>query len=331
MMTTVSFALPKVASSIFRSAFSMTSHRSVKLLLGTSVLLHLAEFFICSFFFTQASAPFFVAPTATLIDGKESFLYAYSITRQYGFFTVQLSLLALFAATNPPLYQHAVRILALARLAMAGFGLYAFAQGNLTLFQLMPSFLSNVGLAALLLRHCPTERLPLTVVQDLNGVSDKYTLGIKLTPSVQRRLLQALCIIAGGLWMLWGLGSTVFWEIGVANISSDRAAELNLLNAMQANHIVRNQQGLLLFSIGAATALGAYFPMSHVRLLEFVMAQQVINATSAVVELMFGAIFLPQFLTVFSAQVVTYLVVYMLYPTATAVGDSVELMAEEKR
>ncbi len=301
------------------------------MLLGISALLHLAEFFICSFFFTQVSAPFFVAPVATPIDGKESFLYAYSITRQYGFFTVQLSLLALFAATNPPLYQHAIRILALAHSAMAGYGLYAFMQGNLTLFQLMPSFLGNAALAALLLRHCPHERIPLTVVQDLNGISDKYALGLKLTPSVQRRLLQAVCLTAGTLWMLWGIGSTVFWEIGVANISSDKVAEMNLLNAMQANHIVRNQQGILLFSIGAATALGAYFPISHVRILEFVMAQQVINATSAVVELMFGAIFLPQFLTVFSAQVVAYLIVYVLYPKVHTLSGAMEFKEEEKR
>jgi hypothetical protein len=316
-MLTLYSALPKAAVSIFRQAFSLDAHRNVKLWLIVSATLHVAEFLVCNFFFAQFSTPFFVAPVAAPLNGSESFLYAHSITRQYGFFAIQLAALALFVASNPPLYQHATAILALARGAMAGFGLYAFAQGDLTLAQLAPSFLMNASLAVMLFRNLPRERATFAIDEELKFLTDKFVFGVRLAPMFQFRSLQALCIIAGALWMLWGLGSSVFWEIGVANISSDRAAELNLLNAMQANHIVRNQQGALLFVIGAATALAAYFPISHHRLLEFVMAQQIINALSAVLELMLDVILLPQFLTVFGVQAATFLLFYALYSKPT--------------
>lgn len=318
MMVAVSSVLPKAVASLLREVFLMNTHKAIKLLLVISALFHASEFFFCNIFFAQFSTPFFLSPVATLtLEGKESFLYAYSITRQYGFFAVQLALLALFAATNPTLYQHVIRLLALTRCAMAGLGIYVFAQGVLTPVQLIPSLLCNLVLAFALFRFTPTERAARRLDDELALLSTKQIFGITLSSILQWRLLQTMCLVAGGLWMLWGLGSTVFWEIGVANISSNQAAEMNLLNAMQANFVVRNQQGIMLFGIGAITALAAYFPVAHTRLLEFVMAQQVINALSAVVELAFGAILLPQFFTVFAVQVATLILFYALYPKAT--------------
>ncbi len=201
---------------------------------------------------------------------------------------------------------------------MAGLGLYAFAQNELTLLQVMPAVALDITLAALLLRYAPTEILTHTKEAELASLSEKNFFGIALSPSLQRLSIQIMCLVAGVLWVLWGLGSTVFWEIGVANISSDGTAEMNLLNAMQANHIVRNQQGVMLFGIGLATMLGAYFSLSHLRILEFVMAQQIINALSAMIELIFGSILFPQFLTVFSVQAITFLLFYGLYPKEQA-------------
>ncbi len=311
----VSSVLPKAAT-FFRGFFATSTHanKTIKIALLLSATFHFFEFAICNVFFAQISTPFFVPPIATPVNGEESFLYAHSIIRQYGFFVVQLSLLAVFAATQPVLYRDLIRLLASVRLLTAGFGLYMFAHGELTLVQAIPSVVVDVLLAAWLLAYCPRERVMLTKAAELTLIVQKKLFGITLTPLLQYRLMQALCVIAGATWMLWGLGSTVFWEIGVANISSDGTAQANLLNAMQANHLVRNQQGIMLFAIGAATALGAYFPFSHLRIIEFVMAQQLINALSAVIELLFGTILLTQFLTVFSVQVVTFLLFYALYP-----------------
>jgi hypothetical protein len=110
------------------------------------------------------------------------------------------------------------------------------------------------------------------------------------------RVAISICVIAGVLWILWGLGSTVFWEIGVANISSDSTAERYLLESMQVNAIVRNQQGIVLIAIGAITVFAARNPMAYSKVIDFIIAQQIINAMSAAVELgfrhhSFGTIF----------------------------------------
>ena len=47
------------------------------------------------------------------------------------------------------------------------------------------------------------------------------------------------------------------------------------------------------------------------------MAQQIINALSAVLELMLDVILLPQFLTVFGVQAATFLLFYALYSKPT--------------
>ncbi len=318
-MPVVSSVLPKAAT-FFRElfVFSPRANRAVRTLLLISAALHALEFAVCLIFFAQISTPFFAPPIPTLINSEESFLYAHSIIRQYGFFVIQLSLLAVFAATEPVRYRNLIRVLALTRLLMAGLGFYVFTQGELTLAQIIPACAIDIALAALLLRYAPTEILTHTKEAELASLSEKKFFGIALSPSLQRLSIQIMCLVAGVLWVLWGLGSTVFWEIGVANISSDGTAEMNLLNAMQANHIVRNQQGVMLFGIGLATMLGAYFSLSHLRILEFVMAQQIINALSAMIELLFGSILFPQFLTVFSVQAITFLLFYGLYPKEQA-------------
>lgn len=315
MMSIVSSFFPRTAT-LFRDFFAVFSpaHKTIKLVLFSSATVHAIEFAVCNFFFAHISTPFFVSPIATWLNGAESFLYAHSIIRQYGFFAVQLSLLAVFAATEPVLYRNVVYLIAVERLLMAAYGLYAFLQSELTLAQVIPSLVIDLSLATMLFYYCPSEHRAHTRDDELKVLSHKKLFGIALTPLQQHLLIQAMCVVAGGLWVLWGLGSTVFWEIGVANISSDKTAEMNLLNAMQANGIVRNQQGIMLFAIGAATMLGAYFPISHLRIIEFVMAQQFINATSAVIELLFGTILMPQFMTVFSVQAITFLLFYALYP-----------------
>jgi hypothetical protein len=80
-----------------------------------------------------------------------------------------------------------------------------------------------------------------------------------------------------------------------------------MLESMQANAIVRNQQGIVLIAIGAITAFAARNPAAYSKVIDFIIAQQLINAISAAVELGFGTILLGQFFTVFSVQVVTLL------------------------
>ncbi|MFN3385506.1 MAG: hypothetical protein ACK42Y_02840 [Candidatus Thermochlorobacter sp.] len=314
-------ALPKAAVTHLQKAFpiSFESHRSIKVTLLFSAATHFTEFIICVFFFNYAAAPYFVPPIATPIDGSDSFLYAHSIIRQYGFFVVQLALVAAFLISEPARYTPFIYALALARLLMAALGLYAYTLDALSLWQFLPSLILNVGLAFMLWRLAPASLPLLSRHEALQQWRTQTLLGLSLSPLVRWRTLQLLCIIAGGLWILWGLGSTVLWEIGVANISSDSVTEQNLLQAMQANHVVRNQQGLMLFSIGLITAWAARHPLSYCKIMDFILAQQVINAFSAGVELGFGAILLPQFLTVFSVQVFTFGLFYMLRPNSTHV------------
>lgn len=307
-------ALPRAAVAHLQRAFpiSLESHRAIKVALLFSAAMHAAEFIICVFFFHYAATPYFAPPIATLIDGRESFLYAHSIIRQYGFFVVQLSLVAAFIASEPVRYVPFIRALALARLLTAALGLYAYLNGALSLWQLLPPLIMNAGLSLALWVLAPT---PLPATQEaLRQAREKKLFGISLSLIAQRRALQFLCVVAGGLWILWGLGSTALWELGVANISSDSAMETNLLQAMQANHVVRNQQGVMLFSIGLLTAMTARDPIAYVKIIDFVLAQQAINALSAGVELGFGAILLPQFLTVFSVQAITFALFYAMRP-----------------
>lgn len=309
-------ALPRAAVAHLQRAFpiSFESHRAIKFALVFSAAMHAAEFIVSVFFFHYAAAPYFAPPIATLIDGRESFLYAHSIIRQYGFFVVQLSLVAAFIASEPARYAPFIRALALARLLAAALGLYAYLNDALSLWQLLPPLLVNVGFAVALWRLAPTPQP--TMPDALRQEREKKFFGISLSPIAQRRALQLLCVIAGGLWILWGIGSTALWELGVANISRDSAMEMNLLQAMQANHIVRNQQGVMLFSIGLLTAMTARDPFAYVKIIDFVLAQQAINAFSAGVELAFGAIQPPQFFVVFSVQAVTFALFYAMRPTA---------------
>jgi len=71
--------------------------------------------------------------------------------------------------------------------------------------------------------------------------------------------------------------------------------------------IGRNQQGIVLIAIGAITAFAALNPLAYSKVIDFIIAQQIINAISAAVELGFGTILLGQFFTVFSVQLVTLL------------------------
>ena len=79
------------------------------------------------------------------------------------------------------------------------------------------------------------------------------------------------------------------------------------MESMQANAIVRNEQGIVLIAIGAITAFAALNPAAYSKVIDFIIAQQIINAISAAVELGFGTILLGQFFTVFSVQLVTLL------------------------
>jgi len=220
---------------------------------------------------------------------------------------IQLSLVAALFATHPERYAPCIRLLAGARLLMASLGTYSFASGAVTLWQLLPSLTIDIGLAIALWRLAPKAEKPLSAQEILPTLNKKSFFGLSLSPLMQWRALQFLCVIAGVLWILWGLGSTVFWEIGVANISSDSTVERYLLESMQANAIVRNEQGIVLIAIGAITAFAALNPIAYSKVIDFIIAQQVINAISAAVELGFGTILLGQFFTVFSVQVITLL------------------------
>jgi hypothetical protein len=252
------------------------------------------------------------------MNGDESFLYAHSITRQYGFLVIQLSLVAALFATHPERYAPCIRLLAGARVLMASLGIYSLVNGSITLLQLLPALLIDVSLAIALWRLAPKAEKPLSAQEILPTLNTKSFFRFSLSPIVQWRALQFICVIAGVLWILWGLGSTLFWEIGVANISSDSTAERYLLESMQVNAIVRNQQGIVLIAIGAITAFAALNPAAYSKVIDFIIAQQIINAISAAVELGFGTILLGQFFTVFSVQVVTLLLFASLKFT---VGD----------
>jgi hypothetical protein len=250
------------------------------------------------------------------VQGAE-FQYAHSIIRQYGFFVIQLSLTALLFATNPVLYQNFIRAFAAARLAMAALSGYAFATSSISFMHFFPVFVWEIGMAILLFVLAPNQKNTLSREAErraLSGANPVSVFGIVLAPKWQYLALQWLCAIAGGLWILWALGSTVFWEIGAANISSEKAVEMNLINAMRLNNIVRCEQGVMLFGIGLLTLMTAQHPIYHRQMLLFIMAQQIINASNAALELAFGAILPPQFLTVFSVQVITLILFYVLYP-----------------
>jgi hypothetical protein len=220
---------------------------------------------------------------------------------------IQLSLVAALFATQPERYAPCIRLLAGARLLMASLGTYSFANGTITLWQLLPSLTIDISLAIALWRLAPKAEKTLPTQEILPTLNTKSFFRFSLSPLMQWRALQVLCVIAGVLWILWGLGSTVFWEIGVANISSDSTAERYLLESMQVNAIVRNQQGIVLIAIGAITAFAALNPLAYSKVIDFIIAQQIINAMSAAVELGFGTILLGQFFTVFSVQLVTLL------------------------
>jgi len=117
-------------------------------------------------FFQHTAAPYFVPPVATLMSGNESFLYAHSITRQYGFLVIQLSLVAALFATQPERYAPFIRLLAGARLLMASLGTYSFASGAVTLWQLLPSLTIDIGLAIALWRLAPKAEKPLIRTRD---------------------------------------------------------------------------------------------------------------------------------------------------------------------
>jgi hypothetical protein len=320
MSSAVLAVLPKLVTNRLHALFALSfaSHKAVKLALLCSAFFHFAEFVWCMLFFQHTAAPYFVPPIATLMNGDESFLYAHSITRQYGFLVIQLSLVAALFATQPERYVPFIRLLAGARLLMASLGTYSFANGSITLLQLLPALLIDVSLAIALWRLAPKAEKPLPTQEILPTLNTKSFFRFSLSPLMQWRALQFICVIAGVLWILWGLGSTLFWEIGVANISSDSTAERYLLESMQVNAIVRNQQGIVLIAIGAITAFAALNPAAYSKVIDFIIAQQIINAISAAVELGFGTILLGQFFTVFSVQVVTLLLFASLKFT---VGD----------
>jgi hypothetical protein len=102
MSSAVLSVLPKLVTSRLHALFalSLASHKSIKLVLLCSALFHFTEFVWCALFFQHTAAPYFVPPVATLMSGNESFLYAHSITRQYGFLVIQLSLVAALLPHN---------------------------------------------------------------------------------------------------------------------------------------------------------------------------------------------------------------------------------------
>ncbi|MDX2128206.1 MAG: hypothetical protein SFU91_04140 [Chloroherpetonaceae bacterium] len=302
-------------SSQFLFSLSFQNDRPIKIVLISAAVVYLIEFIICNLFFAQTSTPFFLPPIPTPSTEGTNFLYAHSITRQYGFFVIQLALTSLLFGTNPVLFQNFIRAFAAVRFTMVVLGVYALVISSISLMHFLPVLIWEAGVAVLLLILCPsqknnfsheTERLALKVQQ--------VAFGIKLAPHFQHIALRVLCAIAGVLWILWALGSTIFWEVGVANISSDKTAEMNLVAAMRLNSIVRCEQGVMLFGIGLLTLLTSQFPVFHRQMLVFIMAQQVINALSAAVELAFGTILFPQFLLVASVQVITFILFFLLYP-----------------
>lgn len=321
--------LSKTAAQDLRQTFAITSatHKPIKLTLLASALVHFAEFVICAVFFSHTAAPYFVPPVPTPLNGESSFLYAHSIIRQYGFFALELALFAVLIASHPLCYRPFTILLALSHLMMAGLGAYTVAVGSITSMQFLPAFGLNLMLAWALW-HWQPERAVETETH-VRSVPCKTVLGLRLSEQWQQRALQVLLLITGGFWILWGLGSTLFWEIGTANISSDRTMEQNLLLAMQANALVRNQQGMMLLSIGLITAWAAWQPLAYRKVIAFVIVQQVINAASAVVELWFGAIVWSQFLTVFSVQVLTLLLFSALYPVQLVEAEAVSKVGAE--
>jgi hypothetical protein len=218
MSSAVLSVLPKLVTNRLHALFvlSFASHKSIKLVLLCSAFFHFAEFVWCALFFQHTAAPYFVPPVATLMSGDESFLYAHSITRQYGFLVIQLSLVAALFATHPERYAPCIRLLAGARVLMASLGTYSFANGTITLWQLLPSLTIDISLAIALWRLAPKAEKTLSAQEILPTLNTKSFFRFSLSPLMQWRALQFLCAIAGILWILWGLGSTVFWEIGVA-------------------------------------------------------------------------------------------------------------------
>ncbi|MDW8018654.1 MAG: hypothetical protein RMI34_01080 [Chloroherpetonaceae bacterium] len=319
----LSFPSRAVARKFYQSlTVSLAIHKPVTLTLFVSAAVRFVEFIICVCFFAHTASPYFVAPIPTLLNGEESFLYAHSIIRQYGFFAGQLAVLTIFIASHPARYRPFISLLALSHLLVAGLGVYVYLTQHLLLAQLLPSLCLNVLIAGALWRWQPE---PQPLPNNLDEMALCTIFGFSLPAQWQQGSLRLLCLIAGGLWVLWGLGSTVFWEIGTAQISSDRTMAQNLLAAMQANSVVRNQQGMMLLSIGLITAWAARHPFAYQKIIDFVMVQQVINALSAVVELWFGAIIWSQFLTVFSAQVLTLTLFWILYPLRTIEKTKSEL------
>ncbi|MBC8042077.1 MAG: hypothetical protein IAF08_01415 [Rhizobacter sp.] len=290
-------------------------HGPVKSLLLLAALFHLAEFFICKFFFSQTSGPFFHPPVATAVAGQETFLYAHSIIRQYGTFALQLGLINFIVATNPPKFSRFVRLLVVIELCAAAFAFAQLWRSEVPAVAMWITGLWNLMIAAGLWLFAPKETLSLPSPAAERAAMGEFNLfGLRISGNVRYLVLKTSLLIVGLTWTLWAFGSTVFWQIGVAGISSTKGVEGDLVRAMGANDIVRNGQGLLLFAIGAVCLLASQRPAHFAAFVWFVMLQQGINFISAVIELSFGSIAWPQFFIVAGGQAAIALYFYLLLP-----------------
>jgi hypothetical protein len=300
----------------FRETFSVSlnHHKTLKAVLLLSAGLYIAEFFISLFFYASTSTPFFLPPIPTETLSGQNFLYAHSIIRQYAFFVLELALATLVIAARPDTYRPFLFLLIFIELLSSAFAAFMGFHGHLVAAQWIPAAGFHISIAALLGIFMPKSVPILSTDAERNTLAPLHLFAMTLPPRLHYTILQLSAAIAGGLWILWGLGSTVFWELGVQNISSDKTAELRLIDAMRLNFIVRSEQGLMLIAIGLITLLTAWRPVRWRQMMAFILIQQVLNAISAAVELGFGTILFPQFLTVVGVQAFTFVLFYMLYP-----------------
>jgi hypothetical protein len=296
----------------FRETFSVSlnHYKTLKAVLLLSAGFYVAEFFISLFFFGSTSTPFFLPPIPTATLSGQDFLYAHSIIRQYAFFALELALATLVVAAHPDTYRPFLFLLIFIELLSSAFAVFTGVYGHLTAAQWIPVAGVHTVIAVLLVVFMPKPIPVVSAEHERNTVAPIPF----LSPRLHYTILQLSAAVAGGLWILWGLGSTVFWELGVQNISSDKTAELRLIDAMRLNFIVRSEQGLMLIAIGLITLLTAWRPVRWRQMMAFILIQQVLNAISAAVELGFGTILFPQFLTVVGVQAFTFVLFYMLYP-----------------
>lgn len=287
-------------------AIRFDSHAPLKSLLLIAAAVHLAEFVVNNILFKNFATPYFTAP----LQGTDNFTNAYAITRQYGFFMLNLAALDLVAASNPVLYQPFIRAMAGLRLVQVGFAVYELSAGNISLEQFFPVVVWDSLMAVALWTLCPPaapkERFDLMRERELAAAGEiRFPFGLRFSAKVKYQTLRWLVGTLGVSQVAWFLLSTVFWQLGAAIIQA---------NSMETNLIMSRQQGILLLAFGVTDLIAARHPVYYRRMIQLLMLQQFLGGVGAAVELYYGSIQLPQFCIVAAGQIAIIWLFNTLYP-----------------